>query len=96
MLTEYYIANPHVEDILNGPNPKRAQEYWDGAIKHLKRKGVIGSYTPKAPIRDGDKSAWLDQPLDIRPANEGLRDTIEIAKAQARRKRSASKAANKN
>jgi hypothetical protein len=95
LLTEYYIADPHVEDILNGPNPKRAREYWDGAVKHLKLKGVIGSYKSKAPIRDGDKSAWLDQPLDIRPANEGLRDTIEIAKAQARIKRSPSKAANK-
>ena len=61
LLTEYYKAVPYVEDILNGTNPKRAREYWDGAIQHLKLKKVIKSCTPLSKISDGDKTARLDQ-----------------------------------
>lgn len=74
-----------VESILNGNNPKRAQKYWDDAIKLLKKAGVIGSYKELDPLPDARKD-WTDfwlrkQRLDIRPCAEGLTDAKEIAQA---------------
>lgn len=81
-----------VRTILNGPNPKRAQEYWKKAISILKRRGQIGHCVERSRIpttRTGWKEAWLDQKLDIRPKEEGLQATAEIHKKakEARRAR---------
>lgn len=81
-----------VHTILNGPNPKRAQEYWKKAISILKRRGQIGHCVERSRIpttRTGWKEAWLDQKLDIRPKEEGLQATAEIHKKakEARRAR---------
>lgn len=84
LLTDYFRADPTVDSILNGPNPKRAREYWDGAIRHLKQKHIIGHYQPQEVTRENDKNAWLDQHLDIRPTAEGIKATKEIARAKTR------------
>lgn len=77
--------------ILNGPNPKRAQDGWKKAIAILKKKH-IGAYIEKTKLpesRRGWADAWLDQPLDIRPKAEEMHATAEIRKKaiEARRAR---------
>jgi hypothetical protein len=81
-LLDLFPPSPTAHQVLDGPNPKRAQTYWKEAIKLLKTKRVIGHYrelgTPKVG-RQGWKDAWLDQQLDIRPKDDDLSAMVEIA-----------------
>ena len=73
-----------------GPHPGRAKHYWDDAIKILKAEGVITYYRELTPLparRQGWARDWLEQPLDIRPADEEKAAMAEIAtRARARKK----------
>jgi hypothetical protein len=83
-----------VETVLNSSNPDRAKDYWDEAIKLLKRAGVIGHYKPLGPplkARKGWRDDWLDEPLDIRPKEPGIKAVAEIANAAKRGKRERNK-----
>ena len=87
-------------DILNGNNPSRAKRYWNTAIKILQTEGLISYYkelealpkgTDGKPKRKGWQDDWLDQPLDIRPNEDGCKAAREIKashqKALSTRKR---------
>jgi len=66
---------PDVYDILASANPGRAKKNWDEMVKHLKDAHVIKYYKEMAPLPEkeqGWQDAWLDQPLDIRPDQEGM------------------------
>ena len=83
-LLEMFRADPYYSDVLEGPNPSRAREYWEAAIKLLKTRRVVGHYAEVRPIplgRQGWQKAWLDQPLDIRPTEHGRHDVAEISRA---------------
>jgi hypothetical protein len=86
-----FAPSPTVDDVLCGPNPKRAQTYWDEAIKLLKQERLIGYYHELKPIkagRQGWRDAWLNQPLDVRPTAGEREATAEIAgKATTARRR---------
>jgi len=88
---ELYRAIPDAEDILNSTNPSRAQEYWEQAITILRERdgaSLIGHYAERGPAvafrTKGWKEAWLDQPLDIRPNRESMKDVAELASARKR------------
>jgi hypothetical protein len=87
-----------VEGILQSDRPKRAQQYWDGAIKLLKNRGVISHTSPPAKLpRQGWQKIWLyEENLDIRPANEARQNVIEIAQAAQKKKKSFAKKASHN
>lgn len=73
-----------VENMLTSPNPNRARRTWNEAIKILKRDGRISYYKELTPLdskRKGWADDWLDQPLDIRPNEEGRKAAIEIKEA---------------
>lgn len=73
-LIETYPPEPTAADVLAGPQPGRARRYWRDAIALLRREGIIGP--APADYRELGKplpryrwaDAWLDEPLDIRPA----------------------------
>jgi hypothetical protein len=93
------------EAILGGNDPKRARKYWDDAIRLLKPTrdnpgaGIIGWYKELVPLpqtRIGWQTAWLDQPLDIRPRGEDKAAMIDLARKgeaarRARKKRAEGK-----
>jgi hypothetical protein len=83
-----------VDDILESDTPNRARKYWDGAIKLLRKKGVISWVSPSAQLpRQGWQKVWLyEEKLDIRPANEAKQNVIDIAKAAQKKKKFAHKA----
>lgn len=81
LLTGLFRAQPDVMEILDGPNPMRAREYWDQAIQMLKTEGFIGEYREidKLPSsRKGWQEPWLDQQLDISPGEEPLEAAEQI------------------
>jgi len=83
-----YRASPDVEGIFKSRNPARARKFWDGAISILKESGVdlIGHCAPIEPARTGRQGwqdEWLDQPFDIRPTQQSMRDVAELAQANA-------------
>jgi hypothetical protein len=82
-----------VNDILESDKPKRAQEFFDGAIKLLKKKGVISWVSPPATLpRQGWQRTWLNEEmLDIRPANEAKQNVMDIAKAAQNKRKSFAK-----
>jgi hypothetical protein len=82
-----------VNDILESDKPKRAQEFFGGAIKLLKKKGVISWVSPPATLpRQGWQRAWLNEEmLDIRPANEAKQNVMDIAKAAQNKRKSFAK-----
>jgi hypothetical protein len=82
-----------VNDILESDKPKRAQVFFDGAIKLLKKKGVISWVSPPATLpRQGWQRTWLNEEmLDIRPANEAKQNVMDIAKAAQNKRKSFAK-----
>lgn len=77
------------ELLLDPKSGHRAREYWKGAVKELKAKGVIGFYQEgKEPPGNDWRETWLDQPLYIRPKDQRMNDALEIShsasKARAR------------
>lgn len=97
---EMYRADPDVLEILKSRNPNRAKVLWKEAIVILRETGgpeLLSFYKeldPQPVGRKGWQEAWLDQPLDIRPNHESMKEVIEIAEAsakmnQARTKRAA-------
>jgi hypothetical protein len=99
-LLDLFRTEPYFQDVLNSDHPRRAQEYWRVAIDLLKSREVIGFYQELEPLpatRQGWDSAWLKQPLDIRPAREGRAAALEIARhTPPRRRRANSKLAESN
>jgi hypothetical protein len=79
-----------VQELLQDPKSgHRAREYWTGAVKELKAKGVIGFYQEGKESPGNDwRETWFDQPLYIRPKEQRMEDALEISrnasKARAR------------
>lgn len=98
LLAGTFRSDYDVNEILNDPKSgHRARDYWKAAVKELKTRGIISHYaeleSTRKPSADWRK-AWLDQPLDIRPAGEMLADALEIHKlAQVAKKRGTRKRA---
>jgi len=95
-LLDMFPPSPTVDDVLHSPNPKRAQDYWREAISQLKQVKVVGFYKEleaSALTRKGWSEAWLAQPLDIRPSEEGRQAIAQIAQRARRVKRPAAKSA---
>jgi hypothetical protein len=73
---------PDPFEILGGHNPKRARDYWEGAITWLYRVRFISRNVPHARPQTHDpkkkpqmtsrgwKEAWLNEPLDLRPHSD--------------------------
>ena len=83
-----------VEEILNSDRPKRAQEYWNKAIKELTKRGFISYYeelNKKALPRKGWQNIWFKrEQLDIRPKGISKANVIDISKTvDAKRKNTA-------
>ncbi len=89
-LLTIFTPDPSADEILSSEHPKRAQTYWDQAIRLLKNQGIIGHYRELATLgteRKGWAGPWLDQPLDIRPKLDLAQDVAEIAeRAKAAKK----------
>jgi hypothetical protein len=98
-LLRMYRATPTVESVLESPNPRRAIEYWSGAVEKIKQLGFISHYEEKGrslpPIEKrtrADYQYWLyEQPLDIRPAQDTTNDILEIAEKVARSRKTTAK-----
>jgi hypothetical protein len=79
-----------IQELLKDPKSGyRARDYWNSAIKELKKKGVIGYYLEgKEPPCNDWREGWLDQPLYIRPKGARLEAALEISrKARSARSR---------
>jgi hypothetical protein len=75
-LLDLFPPDPSVDEVLNGPNPRYAKDYWHDAIQLLKYKGIVSYYKEFGALpdkRQGWQQAWLDQKIDIRPSEEGKR-----------------------
>lgn len=73
-----------VQNILKSDTPRRAKEYWTRAMKELEERNIIGFYEELEPLgsnRANWQEAWLDQPLDIRPAEKVNADVLSIHKS---------------
>ena len=81
-LLDMLRPEPWVEDVLKSSDPKRAQKYWDDAIKLLKAR-IIGDYKVLDPMpvnRKGWQSFWLkEQRILILPKQQGVEAVAEIA-----------------
>lgn len=81
-LLDMLRPEPWVEDVLKSSDPKRAQKYWDDAIKLLKTR-TIGDYKVLEPMPDNRKgwqNFWLKkQPILILPKQRGIEAVAEIA-----------------
>lgn len=88
-LLSLFRPEPSLDQLLSSRNPRRACEYWSGAIKMLAEQGIIRSCREKASLdirRQGWAQAWITQPLDIRPGTDGTHAIVAIeARAQAAR-----------
>ena len=92
-----FRCDPYVEDVLDSDHPGRARQYWDDAIQELKIVGMIGYYKEAEPLKKGRKGwqeAWLDQPLDIRPAREEARAIEEISRTAVKKRRTGTRKRN--
>ena len=90
-------------EILNGGNPGHLIEYWNGALKILRGKGLILPEEEAAPNKSkslpkqGGYDEWLDTPVDIRPGKEwsssiaSIPDKYPEKKPTAKRVKTASK-----
>jgi hypothetical protein len=89
-LLDLFPPTPTVDEVLASNDPGRAKKYWDDAIDMLKAEGIVTWYRELTPLpakRKGWGRDWLDQPLDIRPADEEKAAIAEIAtRAQTRRR----------
>lgn len=84
----YYQVSPEwdVLKILESDRPARAKEYWGKAIAELIARGIVGHSRPLEDLPPGRErwaEAWLDQPLDIRPAGEGTRNMAAIMRRRS-------------
>jgi hypothetical protein len=85
LLTHYSPKTKTVEELLDGPNPKRAVRYWHDALRILAGIGFIAAEGEGArSVEDmlkpysgyGWKSAWLDEAVDLR-LGEDLRPALQ-------------------
>ncbi len=100
LLDLFPVAPPHPtwEEVLRGDHPRRAWDYWDEAIRLLKR-AVVGHYaetparSPAGPRRDRS-GEFKQQQLDVRPKADGVRAIAEIVdRAKAAKARRAKRKA---
>ena len=107
-LLSMFPPNPSAQDVLGGPHPSRAIDYCEAAIATLKVSGEAGLDPPRSPVigfyaaardwkhdrpRKGWADAWLDEPLDIRPASEATQVLSSVARAAKTKRRRDSKLA---
>jgi hypothetical protein len=81
-LLDTFPPQPTADEVLRGPNPQRAREYWRDAIALLTQQKVVNFYKEVGRPPEGRKGwqdAWLDQELDIRPTEEERTAVAEIA-----------------
>ena len=99
-LLDLFPPEPGLDDVLSGEHPQRAREYWQDAIGILKRDVIISYYKEHDTVpgsRKGWQRAWLNQPLDIRPSEEGKQAAAEIAtRSQVSRRARAKRKASRN
>jgi hypothetical protein len=84
LLTKPFRSDVDPYEILRSDTPHRAKEYWDAAIKTLRKHEIIGTYREVRPLsgeRRGWQEEWLSQPLDIRPVGKNLEDVIAISES---------------
>ena len=89
-----FRPNHSVEAVLGGDDPGRARKYWDEAIKKLRSVGIVGHYKPLGPplkARKDWQDDWLDEPLDIRPKESGMKAVAGIANAAKKSRKKARK-----
>jgi len=82
-LLNLFPPNLTAEAVLGGSHPGRAKGYWKEAIAALKGQHLVTFHEELRPLRAGRlgwQEEWLDQPLDIRPDNQGKAAIAEIAK----------------
>jgi hypothetical protein len=102
-LLDMFPPTPTVHEVLGGPNPRRAKDYWKDAIQLLREQGLVGrcaEVRALAPKRQGWADDWLDQPLEIRPKDRDVDAVAEIARrasaaSRARRRRMRGRAADR-
>lgn len=98
-LLSLFPPSPTVEEILNSPNPKRAQTYWKEAITLLRDRHILGHCREREKLttrRQEWANAWLDQPLDMRPVGEAIEAIASIAEHTRVRRRRGGSAAKKS
>jgi hypothetical protein len=85
-LLDTFPPSPTVHEVLAGPHPKRAREYFAQAIALLREHGVLGHCAEPAPIADrkGWTDRWLAQLVDARPTADGSEAAVAIALTAAR------------
>jgi hypothetical protein len=102
-LLRRYPPDPSLDEVLDGAHPGRAIEYWNAAIKLLKKSKKLGymdgyagpgtalAWTSEAITerkqRKTWQKGWCDEPLDLRPPRESLVPLHAIATTAAREKR---------
>jgi hypothetical protein len=73
--------NPNPFIILDGKDPKRARDYWDGAIEELRARNLmIVIEEPLELSRYGWDDEWLDHEIELRPHPENMLVIEEIKK----------------
>jgi hypothetical protein len=85
-LLDTFPPSPTVYEVLRGPNPKRARDYFAQAIDLLTKHGVIGQFSEPDPIADrkGWANRWLAELVDARPSTDGSQAAASIALTAAR------------
>ena len=94
-LLDLFPPQPTVDELLQGVHPGRAKQYWRDAMDLLQQQDVVGYYHELEPLKAGRQAwadAWLDQPLDIRPSEDGTNAIAEIAGHARKSKRRRAKA----
>ena len=90
LLTHYVPRTGSVEDVLNSPNPRRAVEYWAGALEILGNSGfiensgeaVLGYDAMRAALTRQDwAKEWLDGTTDLRPGVAMTETLKQISRA---------------
>ena len=108
-LFQKVLPHPNPSDILGSTHPNRARLLFNNAVQMLVDAGVVAkpplqkSGAKAVSPRKGWQSAWLDEPIDLRPHSAGnaitvgeLREIADANKARRRRTRSRKKTAPKS
>lgn len=87
-LLEEYTPKPDPTELLASSDPKRAREYWRGALELLRTKPprivTRWSEPPEATLpRQGWDAIWLDQTVTVEPSAEIRADLDEVRRSRA-------------
>ena len=86
LLMRYVPSTGSIDEVLNSPNPRRAIEYWAGAlslladaqfIERIGEAALTYEMMRKALTRQDWGEEWLDGIVDLRPG-PAMRETMEL------------------